>query len=90
VRGAAFLIVLLISGCGTLHIGDNIQVQPANSTAPISQGDIATVKQVFDEVAKEFSLAAASAADIKAEAEWCARLDFIAAEMKSFGVWLNY
>jgi hypothetical protein len=61
----------LISGCGDLRFADEIRVWPANATMPISQTDIVAVKQVFDQVAKEFNLVQASAADIEAVAEWC-------------------
>ncbi len=69
-RSAICLVALLISACGDLQFGDEIRVQPANGTTPISQADIVTVKQVFDQAATEFNLVPASAADIEAVAKW--------------------
>jgi hypothetical protein len=67
---AICLVVISISGCGDLQFGDEIRVQPSNAATPISQADVVTVREVFDQVAKEFYLVPASAPDIEAMARW--------------------
>ena len=65
------LVVIFISGCGDWRFADEIRVRAANAATPISQAEVATVRQVFDQVAKEFNLVPASGADIEASARFC-------------------
>jgi hypothetical protein len=50
---AICLVVISISGCGDLRFADEILVRPVNTATPISQAEVVTVRQVFDQVAKE-------------------------------------
>ena len=64
---AIYLLVILVSGCTE----DEIRVLSANRAVPFAQDDVVAVKHVFDQVAKEYNLVPASAADVEAWRKLC-------------------